>query len=107
MTRNSGVVQNARIVTAFLVGFMVLTEPAFAADELGDGICQLVNVLTGKWLFGIAVLAMLGAGSALMFGAELSDGVKKMVTIVTIVGMIVSFSSILAMAFSKLSAAAC
>lgn len=107
MTPNGGAVQYARIVTALLIGCMVLTEPAFAADELGGGICELVNLLTGKWLFGIAVLAMLGAGSALMFGAELSDGVKKLVTIVTIVGMILSFSSILAMAFSKLSAAAC
>lgn len=86
---------------------MLMCRSAFAADDLGDGICQLVNLLQGKFLFGIAVLAMLGGGSALLFGAELTDGIKKAVTIVAIVGLIVTFASILSLAFgSKLTGCA-
>lgn len=95
----------------FIIGLVLLMlgEPAFAqsADELGGGVCKLVNLLTGKWLFGIAVLAMVAGGAALLFGAELTDGVKKMVTIVTIVGMVVSFGSILSMAYSTFSSTGC
>ncbi|WP_304350903.1 TrbC/VirB2 family protein [Comamonas testosteroni] len=81
----------------------LLTSEMAMADELGDGICKLVELLTGKWLFGIAVLAMLAGGAALIFGAELTDGVKKMVTIITIVGMIVSFGNVLVMVFPSVS----
>ena len=94
-----------------VIGMVLLLtgEAAFAqsADELGDGICQVVNLLTGKYLFGLAVLAMVAGGSALVFGAELTDGVKKMVTIVTIVGMILSFGSLLSLAYSKFSSVGC
>lgn len=85
------------------VFLMLSCNGAFAAgDELGEGICKLVNLLQGKFLFGIAVLAMLGGGAALMYGAELTDGIKKAATIVAIVGLIVSFGSILSMAFGSL-----
>ncbi|ART61507.1 hypothetical protein CBP36_21305 (plasmid) [Acidovorax carolinensis] len=93
-----------------MVGFLMLMigDSAFAqADELGNGICKVVNLLTGKFLFGVSVLAMVAGGAALLFGAELTDGVKKMVTIVAIVGMILSFGGILSMAFNSLSSAGC
>lgn len=88
---------------------MMASVPAFAqsTDDLGDGICKLVALLTGKWLFGFAILATLGAGAALLFGAEMTDGIKKLATIITIVGLILSMGSILAYAFSKFSAQTC
>ena len=88
---------------------MLTAGAAFAADgsEMGEGICRLVNLLTGKWLFGIAVLSMVGGGVALLFGAELTDGVKKMVTIITIVGMILSFGGLLSLAYAQMSSAGC
>lgn len=95
---------------ALFVGIVLLmfSTGAFAqSDPMGDGICKLVNILTGKWLFGFTILATLGAGSALLFGAEISDGLKKLATIITIVGMILSMSSLLAMAFQKFSSASC
>ncbi|AMR78034.1 TrbC/VirB2 family protein [Cupriavidus nantongensis] len=98
--------QRNAIVGALL---MIAVNVAFAAngDELGNGICQIVNLLTGKFLFGISVLSMVGGGSALLFGAELTDGVKKMVTVVAIVGMILSFGGILSLAYNSMSGAAC
>lgn len=95
------------VVVGVLLMLAVNTAFAASADELGDGICKIVNLLTGKFLFGISVLSMVGGGAALLFGAELTDGVKKMVTIVTIVGMILSFGGILSMAFNSLSGAQC
>lgn len=94
------------------IGMLLLMtgEVAFAqagSDELGNGICKIVNLLTGKFLFGVSVLAMVAGGAALLFGAELTDGVKKMVTIAAIVGMILSFGGILSMAFNSLSSAGC
>lgn len=103
---NSAISKYSPVVVVGLF-FLLVGEPAFAADELGDGICKVVNLLTGKFLFGIAVLAMVAGGAGLLFGAELTDGVKKAVTIVAIVGMIVSFGSILSMAFKAFSSAGC
>lgn len=89
---------------AFGISLFMVSMPAMAqVDELGDGVCKLVGYLTGKWLFGIAVLSGVAAGGALLFGAELTDGVKKFATIVSIVAVILGFSSILAFAFSKFS----
>ena len=93
------------------VGLLLASQGAFAqaaaGGELGDGICKLVNVLTGKWLFGFTILATLGAGAALLFGGEITDGLKKIATIISIVGIILATSSLLTMAFSRFGGVAC
>lgn len=92
-----------------VLSLLVIASAARAAgeDELGDGICNVVNLLTGKFLFGTAVLAMVASGSALLFGAELTDGVKRVVTTIAIVGMIVSFGGILSYAYNSMASAGC
>lgn len=98
--------QKRNINRALLIAMMIATSTVSAAtgsDPLGGGICNFVNLLTGKWLFGIAILAMVGGGAALLFGAELTDGIKKAVTIVTIVGFITTFSSVLLLVFPSMS----
>ncbi len=83
------------------IALLLVSTAAFAAgDQLGDGVCKLVTLLTGKWLFGFTILATLGGGAALMFGGEISDGLKKLATIITIVGIILAMSSLLSLAFS-------
>ena len=98
------------IVFVIAASLVLASQGALAQDggsELGDGVCKLVNVLTGKWLFGFTILATLGAGAALLFGGEITDGLKKIATIISIVGIILATSSLLSMAFSKFSGAAC
>ena len=99
--------KNSVLIRAFVIGFLFLfmREMAFAqsSDEMGSGVCVLVNALTGKWLFGFTILAVIGSGAALLFGGELSDGLKKMATIVSIVGLILGSASLMAMMFSKFS----
>jgi len=100
-----------RYGTTLIAGvlFLLACDGAIASngDELGDGICQVVQVLTGKFLFGISIVAMLAGGAALLFGAEITDGVKKAITIITIVGLILAFGGILAFAFQRFGGSAC
>jgi type IV secretory pathway VirB2 component (pilin) len=97
---------NLYFVALFLM-LLALSDSALAADEMGDGICKVVTLLTGKWLFGFTILATLGAGAALLFGGEMTDGLKKIATIISIVGIILATSSLLSMAFSKFGGVTC
>ncbi len=89
------------------VAMMLACTGAMAADEMGDGVCKVVNVLTGKWLFGFTMLATIGAGAALLFGAEISDGLKKIATIITVVGIIIAMSGLLSLAFTRFQGITC
>jgi type IV secretory pathway VirB2 component (pilin) len=103
--------KNRNFGLVMLVGasLLLVSQGALAADgdELGNGVCALVKVLTGKWLFGFTILATLGAGAALLFGGEITDGLKKIATIISIVGIILATSSLLTMVFSGSSLIAC
>lgn len=89
------------------ISLLLMSSNAFAADELGDGICKVVNILTGKWLFGFTILATLGAGAGLLFGGEMTDGIKKLATIITIVGLILGMVTILTTVFTKFGGLTC
>ncbi len=95
--------------TALMLGANVALAQTTSTgtDYTGDGVCSLVTLLKGKTLFGVSVLGMLAGGLPLIFGAEMTDGVKTAVKIVFIVGLIVSFSSILSMAFSAAGIVSC
>ena len=92
-------------------GLMMVTGAARAqsggGEELGGAICQLVEILTGKWLFGFTILATLGSGAALLFGGEITDGLKKIATIISIVGIILATSSILSKVFTWAGGGGC
>lgn len=83
------------LIGLVLLAFVNLAFAASGSDELGDGMCSLTSVLTGKWLFGITMLSMLGGGTTLMFGAEISEAMKKLVGILTIFGLILSFAGLI------------
>lgn len=98
---------NKRLVGVGLLGAVLLLigSPAMAAmtgdaDALGTGVCEIVNILTGKWLFGFSILATLGAGAALLFGGEITDGLKKVATIISVVGIILISGALLAKVFA-------
>lgn len=99
--------RNFKIALVVGLGLMLMSNGAFAADEMGDGICKVVNLLTGKWLFGFTILATLGAGAGLLFGGEMTDGLKKIATIISVVGLILATSSIMSMAFTAFSGTSC
>jgi len=99
---------------AFQVALVFGTRAALAqsttssgTDDLGGGLCTVINLLMGKWTFGLAMGAMLASMGALLFGAELTDMVKKALTVITGVGFLVAFGGILSMAYTKLASSAC
>ena len=93
------------------IGFalMFASNGAFAdaGDELGDGLCQLVNILTGKYLFSLTILAIIGSISSLIFGAEMSEGLKKIVGIIAIVSIGLLAVTIVSFAFNKFRGMTC
>lgn len=95
------------LVVVIVAASLALVSMGASADEMGDGICKLVKTLTGKWLFGFTILATLGAGAALLFGAEMTDGLKKLATIISVVGMILAMSTILTAAFTAFGTVSC
>lgn len=108
MEKKRGFTSNKTAMFFGLVLVMVSTGAmaAMTADAMGTGICSLVTILTGKWLLGFAVLAVIGAGVALLFGGEMTDGLKKIATIIAIIGLILAASSILTTVFGAFGGAA-
>jgi pheromone shutdown protein TraB len=93
-------------VAVFLVLFMMCSG-AHAQTELASGVCSWVKVLTGKWLFGFSVLGFVGGFVVLIFGGEMTEGVKKVATLMSIIAIILSAPALLALAFSKFAAESC
>ena len=89
------------------MAMMVVCNGAMAADEMGDGICAVVNLLNGKFLFGFGMLAVLGGGAALLFGGEITDGLKKIATIIAVIGIILAASSLFKLAFTAFASQSC
>ena len=98
---------NFRIFMFLGLAIAMMSTNAFAADEIGGGMCGLVNILLGKWLFGFTILAMLGGGATVLMGGEISDGIKKIAAVVTIVGFIVGFAQLLAVIYSRFNGMSC
>lgn len=86
----------------FMAAMLLLTSHAALADELGNGLCDVVQIFTGKVMFSITMLATIGAGLAVLFGAELSEFIKKVASIIAIVGIIMILGQLLTKAFPKL-----
>lgn len=103
--------KSSKLVKNFAVAALTLlvASSSFAQvpDAMGDGVCKIVTLLTGKWLFGFALLSTIGGGAAILFGAEITEGIKKLATIVTVVGLILGMTSLLGAAFSAFGAIQC
>lgn len=92
----------------FLLILIFVAGRAFASGgELGDEGCELVRLLTGKWLFSLTILAIIGTGSALLFGSEMSDTLKKVCSIIFVAGLMVSAPMIVAYVFKSFGGMTC
>lgn len=76
-------------------------------DAMGDTMCQFVKIFTGKWLFGAMMCAMAATGIPLLMGAEMTDMVKKVMTIIFIGSVILFSGQILVWVFQKAGAIGC
>ncbi len=89
---------------ALAVGLLMVSGAAMAAgaDPTGDGICKLVTLLKGKALFGTTIVATIAAGLGVMFGGEMDAMLKKIVTFLFVVGLVMGMASLLTLAFSAI-----
>lgn len=100
MNKQSSIVQrNMSVLKVLCVAALVMiSNQAFAAGvDPGVAICKLFSLLSGKWLFGMGMLAIFGGGAAILFGGEITDGLKKVATIVLVIGLIVASTNIMGM----------
>lgn len=88
------------LTASLLVFLMLLANDTFAATG-GSGmpwegwITKLKNSLTGPVAFGVAVIAMVGAGCTLIFGGEISGLFKTMLYLVMALGLVISGQAII------------
>jgi type IV secretion system protein VirB2 len=60
---------------------MAVAPPAWQAP-----FSQLLRSVTGPIAFGISVVAIVGAGSVLLWGGEISEFVRRMTMLILVVG---------------------
>lgn len=70
---------------------------AQTGDPMGNGICQLVLMFTGKVAFGLSVLGLMGVFIPYLFGIELNEFMKKMSSFVIVVCAIFGGTALLRM----------
>lgn len=63
---------------AFGLSLLVYQGYAVGAD-LGDGMCKVVDIFTGKVIIAITTVAFVASGLGVLFGGELNDFMKGVV----------------------------
>lgn len=95
---------------AIAVGTVLLMQHfgVFAAD-MGDTLCEVANMLTGKTLMGVLFFAVIGAAMGVLFGGEMTDFLKILAKVVLVVGIVLAFGTIASLIWKAAgkSAAAC
>ncbi|WP_207002658.1 TrbC/VirB2 family protein [Trinickia mobilis] len=81
-------VQFTLLLWLYMVGARATSMP------WDTGLCSFANALLGKTAFCIALAAIFGAGSKLIFGEEVTGIVKSLLAIVIVIGILVGGASI-------------
>lgn len=96
MTRQSAQMKRGMDV-AIGVCLMLIAGVAMAttSDPMGDGICYYVNLLTGKWAFGLSVAGLAAVGASFLFGVEMNEFMKKVASFFVVVCTLLAGSAII------------
>ena len=82
---------------------LLMPELAHASSSGGvpweDPLTKVVDSITGPVAFGISVLAIVGAGCALIFGGDISGFIKTVIYIALVVALIVGAVNVLSSLF--------
>lgn len=69
------------------------------SDPMGSGICYFVGMITGKWIFGVSVIAFVACMLSFMSGVEMNEFMKKLAsTFAVITGLLAGVNIIKAFA---------
>lgn len=95
-------------IVALFAGLSVVAPSAMAggggSDPLGDGMCNVVKLFTGKWAFGLVVAGLIGIGSAIIFGSEMNELLKKVITWVAAAALVIGGSGLVSKLIPSISA---
>jgi type IV secretory pathway VirB2 component (pilin) len=80
---------------AIAIGMALLMQHfgVFAAD-MGDPLCDVSNMLTGKTMLGVMFFAVIGGGMGVFFGGEMTDFLKIIAKLILVVGIILAFGQV-------------
>lgn len=103
INKSGGVANSTKVMV--VVMFMAYAGAAFAgsSDPLGNGICKVVELLTGKWAFGLSVMALVGVAAAFLFGVEMNEVMKKIAVFITAVAFLIGGASVLTYVFPSMT----
>ena len=102
--------ENAKLVMlmlAVLCVFLLLPNAAHAAEGTGGGLpyegwlTNLRNSITGPFAFTVAVIGIVVAGAALIFGGELNGFVRTLVFIILVMSLIVGVNNLMSGLFGR------
>jgi type IV secretory pathway VirB2 component (pilin) len=83
-------------VTTLLLGMLLMAGVAFSGVMPWDtGLTTLKDNLTGPVAGGVALMALMGAGAALVFSEDISGFIRKMLYLVLAVSVLVAASALL------------
>ena len=51
-------------------------------DPMGTGMCKFVTMVTGKWVYGVGVVGLVGVALTFIFGVEMNEFMKKVASAV-------------------------
>lgn len=93
------------LLSVVLMSMAGLAMAAGATDPMAAGICKIVSTLTGKWAFGLSVVALIGVAGAFLFGVEMSEIMKKLAALVTAMAFIIGGVNILDLIYTAVTGA--
>ena len=87
------------ILLTLLLVFLI--EPSWAGTASGGGLpfdswlTKIRNSITGPFAFTVAIVGIVGAGAALIFGGEMNGFLRALIFIVLVLAFIVSAQNVL------------
>jgi len=83
--------------TIGLIGLLLLlTHPSFASSTSGGGLpyetylTKISNSVTGPVAFTVSIIALVGAGSALIFGGDMNGFLRTLIFLVLVLSFVIA-----------------
>jgi len=90
-------ISNRMMFTIGLIGLLLLlTHPSFASSTSGGGLpyetylTKISNSVTGPVAFTVSIIALVGAGSALIFGGDMNGFLRTLIFLVLVLSFVIA-----------------
>lgn len=90
-------ISNRMVFTVgLLVMFLLLSDSSFASSTSGGGLpfdnwlTKIRNSITGPVAFTVSIFALVGAGSALIFGGDMNGFMRTLIFLVLVLSFVIA-----------------